>query len=199
MVTGPKSSSFDQAYDLRTVEGLHSWDGLTIDPSEDDDWFRFTTLGQGQYDHHVSIDFLHSLGDIDLELFNANGDLLGSSTSVSNSESISLDSLVAGTYYIRAYGFNGVTNPNYSLSIFAPTQATGDWAEENDTLSEAYNLRELPPFQQGWDDLNIDQPHDDDWFRFQLLGDANDQHFVKLDYLQSLGQLELSLHGQTDL
>ncbi|WP_273249092.1 hypothetical protein, partial [Limnospira indica] len=55
-----------------------------------DDWFSFTTDGTAGSGAEVRIDFLHSLGDVDMRLYDADNNWLGSSTSVSDNESISL-------------------------------------------------------------------------------------------------------------
>ena len=43
---------------------------------------------------------------------------------MTNSESISLSGLAAGTYYARVYGYRGVTNPSYSLTVQPPSAST---------------------------------------------------------------------------
>ncbi|WP_273249753.1 PPC domain-containing protein, partial [Limnospira indica] len=85
--------------------------------SGNEDWFRFTTDGTAGSGAEVRIDFLHSLGDVDMVLYDANNNWLDSSMSVSDNESISLAGLDAGTYYVRVWGWNGASNPNYSLTI----------------------------------------------------------------------------------
>src|SRR5204863_2357314 len=41
-----------------------------------------------------------------------------------NSESVSLNGLAAGTYYVDIFGASGATNPNYALTITPPTVVT---------------------------------------------------------------------------
>ncbi|NJL22499.1 MAG: T9SS type A sorting domain-containing protein [Leptolyngbyaceae cyanobacterium SM1_3_5] len=93
---------------LGNLQGVGSIVNLSID---DEDWFEFTLATPGTASSAIGLDFLHADGDVDLQLLNANGGVIGSSTSTSNSESISLNGLAAGTYFIRAYGFSGATNP----------------------------------------------------------------------------------------
>ncbi len=84
------------------------------------DWFRFTTSGTGTSSSYVAISFTHAQGDLDMELVNSSGAVLARSNGVTNSESISLNGLAAGTYYVRVYGYNGARNPNYTLDVSPP-------------------------------------------------------------------------------
>ncbi|MDT9223492.1 MAG: PPC domain-containing protein, partial [Limnospira sp. PMC 1279.21] len=108
--------SFEAAHDFGTVTSQLVQNELVI-VSGNDDWFSFTTNGTAGSGAEVRIDFLHSLGDVDMRLYDANNNWLGSSTSVSDNESISLAGLGAGTYYVRVWGWSGASNPNYSLTI----------------------------------------------------------------------------------
>lgn len=81
------------------------------------DWFKFSYTGLAGVGSQVQITFTNSQGDIDLKLFDAQGNLVRASTGSGDAETVSLDTLVGGTYYVNAYGFNGATNPSYNLSI----------------------------------------------------------------------------------
>ena len=84
------------------------------------DWFKFTTTGAGTADHFVRIDSSVQQGDLDLEVYNASGSRVGISETPTNSERVSLSGLAAGTYYVRAFGWDGSQNPNYLLEISPP-------------------------------------------------------------------------------
>jgi hypothetical protein len=88
------------------------------------DWFRFTTSATGTVSNTVSISFQNSQGNLQLGLYNSSGTLLATAASTGNTETISLSGRAAGTYYVNVYGNSGATNPNYSLSIVAPTTTT---------------------------------------------------------------------------
>ncbi|MDT9278040.1 MAG: PPC domain-containing protein, partial [Limnospira sp. PMC 737.11] len=141
--------------------------------SGNDDWFSFTTDGTAGSGAEVRIDFLHSLGDVDMRLYDANSNWLGSSTSVSDNESISLAGLGAGTYYVHVYGWNNASNPNYSLTI-DPRVVSGNGSEDrfagNHSFDTAYNLGPVnsPRVE---DDLVIVSGNDD-WFSFTTDGTA---------------------------
>lgn len=88
------------------------------------DWFRFRLTADGQPDDELSISFKHRRGNLDLALFNARGRVqLDSSATNRATESISLDGLPAGWYMAKVFGRDNATNPNYRLSLAAPTPA----------------------------------------------------------------------------
>ena len=41
-----ENDQFIEAYDLGMVTGQRYWDGLSMSPSADDDWFKFTTSAE---------------------------------------------------------------------------------------------------------------------------------------------------------
>ena len=83
-----------------------------IESADDEDFFSFTTSG-GSVD--VSLAFSHATGDLDLFLLDGSGQQLGSSTSVTDTESI-VTTLGAGTYYVRVIGYSGATG-DYTLEL----------------------------------------------------------------------------------
>lgn len=182
------NDSLGGATNLGLVSTALSIPNLSID-SYNEDWFQFQTTGNGST--NVAIDFQHALGDLDLRVLDFNGNSLGSSTGTSNNETVNLSYLPAGTYYARVYGWNGASNPNYSLTI-SPTSGTviDDWYEENDFLGTG-NLGVLQG-QNPYYGLVL-QSNDQDWFQFQTTntGTLN----VRLDFLNSLGDLDFELYN----
>jgi hypothetical protein len=85
------------------------------------DWYRFTTSATGAGTDSISISFQNSQGNLQLGLYSSTGALLATSAGTGNTETISLSGRVAGAYYVDVYGDNGVANPNYSLTVVAPT------------------------------------------------------------------------------
>lgn len=106
------------------------------------DLFRIRLQGAGTSTNFARINFNQSLGDLDLQLMNANGRrVLRASNTTSSPERISFEGLAAGTYMLRIKGKNGATNPNYRLTINAPSASnnnpTDDNYENNDSLADA--------------------------------------------------------------
>jgi Bacterial pre-peptidase C-terminal domain/CARDB len=95
--------------------GILNGDGTytdTVDSSDLDDYYKFTLLSISDVDL-----FLDGLsGDANVEILDSNGNLVGISTnSGTTSESISLVSQVAGTYYVRVYSTGESTSYNLNL------------------------------------------------------------------------------------
>ncbi|MBE9145418.1 pre-peptidase C-terminal domain-containing protein [Planktothrix mougeotii] len=187
----PNDSLGGGAANLGVVSTALSIPNLSID-SYNDDWFQFQTTGSGST--NVEIGFDHALGDLDLRVLDVNGTWLGSSTSSSNNETVNLSYLPAGTYYAQIYGWNGASNPNYSLTI-SPTSgaAIDDPYEENDFIGTG-DLGLL----QGWNPYYglVLQSNDEDWFQFETAntGTLN----VRLDFLNDQGDLDFELYNSAN-
>jgi hypothetical protein len=113
-------------------------------------------------------------------------------------ELISLDkdnngnTLAVGTYYVRVVGYNGATNPNYTLAINAPG---GDNFEENDTKDQAKDLTTFrTTYQKSWENLSLD---DDDWFKFNLPSKGTGNDYISISFDDSLGDLDLELYNSS--
>jgi len=133
--------AFEQNDTLRTAKELGRLTSpLTIGPLglvDGNDWYRFTTTKKGGASNKVSIAFQNAQGNLDLELYSVSGRLLKSSKGNANGESVSLNGLAAGTYYIRVFGRAGAANANYSLTINAPQAAAAKQAQVNAAAVDA--------------------------------------------------------------
>ncbi len=109
------NDTFALAANLGTLSLAKTTSNLVMNDAVD--WFKFKMNAAGTSSDFVKLAFTHIRGDLDLELYNASGRLLSRSQSVTNAEQLSLKNLAAGTYYLRAYGYRGVRNPAYSLTI----------------------------------------------------------------------------------
>ena len=186
------------------VEGLNITEG-------DEDWFRFNLLEDGDSSDRIRVDFTHALGDVDIQLWSDNEAEtfpIRISQGLGNSESISLDGLAEGQYFLRVYGFAGATNPEYSLDIQAPLDDLNDdndnesggslrpdVYEENDFATSASDLGIVRGLNE-YSALSIDQPGDDDWYRFSTVGAGNVE--VMIDFDASLGDVDLELFSPDD-
>jgi hypothetical protein len=179
------------ATDLHAVRGTLERDGLSISTAADVDWFKFATTATGAVGHEVRIDFAQADGDLDLELYDASGNLLSASDSIDDGESISLAGRPAGTYYARVLGVGGAINPDYRLTITAPGAAP-DRFEPNNGLAAATDLRAVQGVQRV-DGLSIDAPGDVDWFAFTTVADARPGQSVRVDFNNAEGTLSLEL------
>lgn len=143
LIDGPAATStlIDDVYEPNdSISGARNLGVLTATKSiahlvmaDGADWYRFQTTATGASNSQVTIDFQHAQGDLELALYNSSGTRLASSTSAANHEQISLAGRAAGTYYVRVYGYRGVSNPDYSLSITPPAAATTTATSTNTT------------------------------------------------------------------
>ncbi len=156
------------------------------------DWYRFTTTKTGTTSDNVSIGFLHAQGDLDLELYNASGARLRVSSGVSNSEAVSLNGLAAGSYYIRVFGYRGVTNPSYSLTINPPRTIVDDAYEQNDTQATARGLGTLTTTATI---SNLVMADGHDWYSFTMSGVGSSANYVSISSTIAQGDLDLELYN----
>jgi hypothetical protein len=133
---------------------------LSIDTTVDEDWFRWTSSSHGSLD--VKVLFTHAqFADIDLQVYNGSGTtVLGSSTSVTNDEEVTIGIAAGQSYLIRVWGFQGSINFDYDLVI---DELAADIFEDNDNPSAATNLGSGDAFFSG---LTINVPNDDDWYKW---------------------------------
>lgn len=117
--TYENNDTFATASNLGTRTSAVTLSGLVM--ADGDDYYKFTTTASSTSANSVSISFQNSQGDLDLALYNSAGTLVAQSNGVTNEETVSLNGLAAGTYTVRVFGYQGVANPSYSLSIAPPT------------------------------------------------------------------------------
>ncbi len=185
------------------LTGSRSYSGLSISPSGDEDYYQFQTAAAG--DLTVRIDFSDVLGDIDMQLLDSNGNALASSMSTNDWEQVRLTNAAPATYYVHVYGYNGATNPSYTLSIDAPSSgavvSNGDKFELNDTRATATDFHTVTG-QTSTSDLSIDNNPtlhkanngvDVDWFKFQTVAAGSGDNFVRIDFVGAQGVLGLDL------
>lgn len=198
-------------FDLRTVTGSLALSGLTIhangDNTPNDDWFRFDTTTRGGEDDAVAIHFDNAVGNLELELRGSDGGLISQSATGDDTERVSLSGLPSGVYFVHIFGRdqNNLDDGHidlgaYSLSIHAPQLREGvrpDALEANDVIGNARDLREISGHQIISDltiHENIDGSANDDFYKLQLGATGNADSFVRIDFLNSAGNLELDLY-----
>lgn len=145
------------ATDLGVVS-LSSFEDLAISSTSDKDYFEFTAAETGSLT--LSALFSHAAGDLDIQLFDASGNLLAASDSVSDNEAITFDAVVGTDYILLVEGYLGAIN-SYDLT-FEPV--TADRFEANDTLQTATGLGQVTT--RVVNDLSISSGSDLDYFTF---------------------------------
>ncbi len=94
---------------LRATPIEHAIQG-TLCPN-DEDWFKAVLTEAAA----ATLKFSHENGDLDLEAYDENGELIGQSTSANDIERIELPN--AGTYYLRVRGSSSSDTGTYELTI----------------------------------------------------------------------------------
>ncbi|MEM3342404.1 MAG: PPC domain-containing protein, partial [Thermoplasmata archaeon] len=79
------------------------------------DYYKFTmNAGDKVY---INVSFNHSEGDLDIRLYNPQKTQVAYNGSSSSVERITYTANMSGFYYLYVYGYNGATNPNYTISL----------------------------------------------------------------------------------
>ena len=165
-------------------------------PTTDDEWYSFTMVSAGMAGNYALIDYTASLGNLDLSLYDSSGNLITQASTAQNFEQISLQGLAAPqVYYLEVSGYNGATNPDYTLTLDTP-EAVPTAGQGNDTPSTALDLGEI----QG--EQTIDNPNDplsittgeQIWYKFTTAGPGRAGHYVSLSYNQAAGPLVIELY-----
>lgn len=171
------------------ADSVRTWSGKLYD----DDWFKFRTLSTGTASDSIKLTFKHSRGDINIRLTSSTGTVLRSSLGVTDTETISLEGLAAGSYAIQVFGAAGATNPSYKLTIDAPAHSPlppDDAREENDTRQTASLI--TGSSNQVLTNLVY---NDDDWFTFTTTQKGTTSNLVQIGFDHSQGDLTLGLYN----
>jgi hypothetical protein len=83
---------------------------------EDHDWF---VVNANAGTLTASISFTHATSDLDLELFDADGNQLDNSAGTGDSETVEYTVPAQGDYYIHVFAYSGARN-TYSLTVTVP-------------------------------------------------------------------------------
>ncbi|MEC4986714.1 MAG: Calx-beta domain-containing protein, partial [Oscillatoria sp. PMC 1076.18] len=113
--TNPTDDNYEEndtrttAYNLSANERtwLSNLDGLGI--ASDEDWYKID-ITPGYENLVVDLQFAHADGDIDLKVYDANGNFVAGSYSITDNESIDTILPSSGTYYLKVYPYSGSGN-----------------------------------------------------------------------------------------
>lgn len=134
---------------------------LSVHASGNGDWYRFYMNHLGASGDFVRIDFLHSQGDVDLELYNSSGQRVGTSGGSGNSETISLQNRQQGWYYVYVFGYQGALNPNYTLTINPSTNATPTVTVIDPPAGDSLLIHGVDTYRASW--TTSDFENDERW------------------------------------
>ena len=184
------SDSFATASILAPPED-HTYAGLSIHSAGNGDYYRITASATGVL--KFSLSFTHSLGDVDIKAYNAAQQQVGSSTSVTDAESISVDAIAGQYFFVYVYGYEGATNPNYTMVVDQPEHDHDhdhdpDQFENNNSAATATQLQ---PVNQSFTDLSIDAAGDDDYYTFTAAYSGT--FALSLAFSHAIGDVDVQL------
>jgi Ca2+-binding RTX toxin-like protein len=167
------------------------------------DMYRFEMSGTGTVADYVQIDFTHSQGDLVLDVFRSDGTtLVGHSDGTGNTERVSLNGQAPGTYYVKVWGAGGAYNANYTLTIDPAVPPPSDDAyEDNDSkaitdgrTAGAANSPNLGTITTRQIISGLKMLDGADWYKFSMNGAGTASDFVRAEFTQSQGDLDLVVY-----
>jgi Ca2+-binding RTX toxin-like protein len=214
LITNPnlvvlKADGYEPNDTLATAWYLGSGDVINvdpvIDPAGDVDVFAVLTRETGTLDFQVS--FAHADGDLNIEVVDADGDLVASGSSTTDSERVTIGAIQDETYLLRVFGATGTEINGYAFSIIntaAPLPLQVDLQSGSDTgRNDADNTTSdtAAVFDIYLDDdrfeefVNLDLLPDTDFDvqvfnNGELLGEASYQSESRWEFTASPGDLQ---------
>ncbi len=113
-----------------------------ISSSTDIDYYKITTTGTSNIVYNLAGP---SGKDYDLYIYNSSGTQLGSGTSSSATEAVTLNNQAAGTYYIKVIGYNGANSTTcYTIKATATTVTGCQSSYDNSTNGTTSGAAAVP-------------------------------------------------------
>jgi Ca2+-binding RTX toxin-like protein len=186
------NNNLEEAYDLRNNAGdlLSTINGAGV--ALDHDYYAIN-VPDGSQQLSVELAFSNSAGDIDLTLYDSEGNLVTSSESTTDNESINISAPASGTYYLDVYPYDLLTANTYDLRWETIGGSGGDDNyESNNNLEEAYD------FSNNAGDLlstvaGEGVAWDHDYYAINVPENAGNLS-VELEFSHSNGDIDLSLY-----
>ena len=188
---GCRDDEFEPNDDRNRARGLNfednrynSGDTSLFACSRNPDWYTFETPAAGMT-IEVNLIFTHANGNLDMRIYGPDGELIETSNTRDDNESIRLtsqadDQLPQGRFWIEIYG-RGFDENTYSFSANLLRGLGPDAAEpDNDRMTAT--VVSMPDLQESRtiSDRTI-HPNDEDWFAIQM--GQRDGLSVRLDML----------------
>ena len=157
----------------------------------DEDWFAVEVPAGEALEARIKFD--HDQGDLELELLDAQLDLVDSSSGAGDGEIVRIEQVGAdAVFYVRIYGSGGA-GADYQLEIRNPGGVVVDCSdggyEPNDDAAAATGL--AAGSHPGLFVCNT-QPPDEDWYAVDLL--AGERLHARIDFDAADGDLDLYLY-----
>jgi hypothetical protein len=173
-----------------------------ITTSTDNDYFKIVTTGTSNNTFTLAGP---SGVDFDMTIYNSGGTSIGSGTSSSANESVSLSNQPAGTYYIRIFGYNGANSATCYTITATVTPITGCSSSLDVSTNGTPSGAAIIPFNTDVKGL-ISPSGDNDYYKFTIttggtatitLTTLPADYDVKLYSSNGTTQLAISQNGGT--
>ena len=135
-----------------------------ITTTTDNDYFRVVTTGTANNTFTLAGP---SGVDYDMTIYNSAGTSIGTGTSASANETVSLNNQPAGTYYIRIYGYNGANSATCYTITVTSTIVTGCSSSYDVSTNGTSSGAALIPLNTDIRGL-ISPSGDNDYYRFTI-------------------------------
>jgi len=156
----------------------------------DEDWYS-VTVGENSLGLTADVIFSHSEGDIDVELYDAQGSIITSANSEDDNEAINYSApLPGGTYYLRVFG--SLLGQTYDLYW---SDKIEDAYEQNDSFAEAYDITSFQQIRLAQTD--IPTQGDEDWYSFSV-EDEDSILILELEHEAADGEIYLELYDENE-
>ena len=168
---------------------LSSVDGFGI--QLDEDWYK-VDLTQAEADRiTVDCNFSHAEGDIDIALFDGDGNEVAYSETETDNEYMNLIVPSNGVYYISVY--YGNAGNVYDLR-WDNTSIEDDNYETNNTLEEAYSGLAEGVWLSSVDGFGVQA--DDDWYQISMLQPGYQRVEVECTFSHGDGDIDIALFDE---
>jgi Ca2+-binding RTX toxin-like protein len=190
-----RNDTLANAYALGGISRSTRIDGVTLDSSDDIDWYSFTLDFMPQVGDNLSVLGLSLTDELRLDLYDETGETLITSVNASTETGRALIDiqnlgLSQGTAYRVRISSEGHVPTIYALEFSA--LATPDQAENNNSIDTAYVLREFQ-FTSEISGAALQSADDVDWFSFLLSGDGLVTDTIRIESLTPGATLTLSV------
>lgn len=163
--------------------------------TQTDSDFYLVTLPANSIRLNVDVFFSHSLGNIDVNIYNHDAvpSRIASANSTTDNESLSAPvALTGGVYYIEV---TGADSNNYYDLIWSVD--VDDPYEENDDKTTPYDLSASDGIRLS-DGLGLGMQYDEDWYSFTTSVGALTLSVLIDDFSDAAGNIDLELYDASD-
>ena len=176
------------------ANAIYSVEGLSIHSATDEDYYQLVIAYTGTADNFVQIAFDAAQGGLTLELYDAQGRRIRSSSDVNGGRRISLEGLNPGSYYARVYSEEHART-TYTLSWNQAQRAPlpddyFDRTKRNDSIAAASTLPYTAGYYTGGTNIQL---RDEDYFKVSLTACGTTGTYFLMNNISATGPLRADI------